>query len=40
MTYTEKYIMNDNNNIIQVFTMSIRVLIFMSDIFLLYISII
>ena len=38
MTYTEKYIMNEDNNIIRVCSMSIILLIFLSDIFFLYMS--
>ena len=39
MTYTEKYITNEDNNIKGVHSMSILVLIFMSDIFFWYMSI-
>ena len=38
MTYTEKYITNEDNNIIPVRSTSIILLIFMSDIFFLYMS--
>ena len=36
MTYTEKYFTNEDNNIIRVRSTSIILLIFMSDIFFLY----
>ena len=38
MTYTEKYLTNEYNNIIRVSSTSIILLIFMSDIFFLYMS--
>ena len=38
MTYTEKYITNEDDNIIRVRSTSITLLIFMSDIFFLYMS--
>ena len=38
MTYTKKYFMNEDDNIKRVHSMSIILLIFMSDIFFLYMS--